>query len=315
MVKVSIIVPIYNTGKYLNKCIDSLINQSLKDIEIILINDGSPDNADEIVKEYTDKRIKYISKDNEGIGKTRNLGIRKATGKYIMFIDSDDYVDEDCALKMYEKASRDNCDLVISNFYKDFDGKLEKIDFLSFEDTNILDNPNIFMNINLGPCNKIYKRELLIDNKIFFEEKLKYEDAPFVIKALLNAHKIGKIEDYLSYYVIHENSETTIRDKRIFDIIDEVSIMEKEFSRYPKLHPVFVNLASFILTDYSLQCKFVKDSKVAKEFINAAFAKLDNIDKDWKKCSFIKKLSFVQRLVKTSKFLTILYCNYYRKKK
>ena len=314
MVKVSIIVPVYNTGKYLNKCIDSLIGQSLKDIEIILINDGSPDNSDEIIKGYKDKRIKYIKKDNEGIGKTRNLGIRKSTGEYLMFIDSDDYIDKDCALKMYEKAINSNCDLVMSNYYNDKNGKIENVHFLSFEDTNVLDNPEIFMNINLGPCNKIYKRELLFDNDIFFEEKLKYEDVPFVIKALLNAKKIGKIDDCLSYYVIHENSETTIRDKRLFDIIEEVSIIEKEFSKYPKLHSVFVDLASFILTDYALQCKYVKDPEVAKSFIKAAFAKLDSIDKKWRQCDFIKNLDFSVRVIKSSPFLTRLYCNYYRKK-
>ena len=314
MVKVSIIVPIYNTEKYLKKCIDSLISQSLKDIEIILINDGSLDNSDKIIKGYKDKRIKYIKKDNEGIGKTRNLGIRKASGQFIMFIDSDDYIDKDCALKMYEKAIKSNCDLVMSNYFRDRNGTIEEVYFSSFKDSSVFDNPSIFMNINLGPCNKIYKRELLLDNKIFFEEKLKYEDVPFVIKTLLNAKKIGKIDDCLSYYVIHANSETTIRDKRLFDIIDEVSIIEKEFSKYPKLRSVFVDLAAFILTDYSLQCKFVEDPVVAKSFIKAAYAKLDSIDENWRNCNFIKNLSLDVRIIKRNPFLVRLYCNYYRKK-
>ena len=89
---ISIIVPIYNSEKYLNKCIDSLINQTEKNIEIILVNDGSTDNSEEIIKEYKDKRIKYYKNKNQGIGKTRNFGIEQATGSYIMFVDSDDYI-------------------------------------------------------------------------------------------------------------------------------------------------------------------------------------------------------------------------------
>ena len=85
MAKVSLVVPIYNSSKYLNKCIDSLVNQSLEDIEIILINDGSTDESEKVIKEYNDKRIKYISKKNEGIGKTRNKGIKEATGEFIAF--------------------------------------------------------------------------------------------------------------------------------------------------------------------------------------------------------------------------------------
>ena len=113
MAKVSLVVPIYNSSKYLNKCIDSLVNQTLKDIEIILINDGSTDESEKVIKEYKDKRIKYISKKNEGIGKTRNRGIKEATGEYIAFVDSDDYLNEHFCEYMYKKAHADNCDLVI----------------------------------------------------------------------------------------------------------------------------------------------------------------------------------------------------------
>ena len=88
---VSIIIPIYNASKYLKRCLDSVINQTKTELEIILINDGSTDNSEEIIKEYKDKRIRYFKNKNQGIGKTRNFGITKATGKYIMFLDSDDF--------------------------------------------------------------------------------------------------------------------------------------------------------------------------------------------------------------------------------
>ena len=108
MAKISVIVPVYNTSKYICKCLDSLINQTIKnEIEIIIVNDGSTDNSEEIIKNYIEKQenknlIKYYKKQNEGIAKTRNFGIEKATGEYILFVDSDDYIDN----KLIEKLEK-----------------------------------------------------------------------------------------------------------------------------------------------------------------------------------------------------------------
>ena len=137
MAKISLIVPVYNTSKYLRKCLDSLITQTYKDIEIIVINDGSIDNSEEIIKLYRDKRLKYISKKNEGIGKTRNLGIENATGNYIAFVDSDDYLDKNFCKKMIKKADEDNCDIVICNYFEDRNDKLKKIEFVNFKDSSL----------------------------------------------------------------------------------------------------------------------------------------------------------------------------------
>lgn len=103
---VSIIVPIYNAEKYLKKCVDSLVNQTKKELEIILINDGSTDNTLKILKEYKDKRIKLFSNKNQGIGKTRNFGISKATSKYIMFCDSDDYYEPNMCELMFNEVEK-----------------------------------------------------------------------------------------------------------------------------------------------------------------------------------------------------------------
>lgn len=216
--KLSIIVPVYNTGNYLKKCLNSLVNQTLDDIEIIIVNDGSTDNSEEIIKSYKDKRIKYYKQKNSGIGKTRNKGIKNALGEYIGFIDSDDYVSKDFCEVMYNKAKKDKCDLVVSNFYYDRNGVYEEFKAIKFKDTNLNDNPKLLYYMNLGPCNKIYNRKMLKENDIYFDELLKYEDVPFVCKAMNCAKRIGKVENYLSYYVIHENSQTTVRDERIFDI-------------------------------------------------------------------------------------------------
>ena len=127
---ISIIVPIFNAEKYINKCIDSLLNQTKKELEIILVNDGSTDNTENIIKNYKDKRIKYYKNKNQGIGKSRNFGITKATGKYIMFIDSDDYIEDNACELLFEKAEKDNLDIVICDFYREFDNGTKTKDII-----------------------------------------------------------------------------------------------------------------------------------------------------------------------------------------
>ena len=137
---ISIIVPIYNAENYIKKCIDSLIHQTKQELEFILVNDGSTDHTEEILLEYKDKRIKYFKNKNQGIGKTRNFGISKATGKYLMFVDSDDFLEKDACEVLYKKALQEDSDLVICDFYKLYEngtleeGNIAVIDFEGFKD-------------------------------------------------------------------------------------------------------------------------------------------------------------------------------------
>ena len=311
MAKVSIIVPIYNTEKYLKKCLNSLINQSEEDIEIILLNDGSTDSSEKIIKSYKDERIKYIKKRNTGIGSTRNMGIEMATGEFLMFIDSDDYISIDCVKKMYEKAKNDKCDIVVSDYSEDHGSYQIRKTIVPFPDTSLKDMPSLINEINLGPCNKIYKRSLFKDKENRFEEKLKYEDAPFVCKMFLNAKKIGKVNEYLSYYVIHEKSETTVRDERIFDILKISKIIIDYMSKYDYMKKALINLIIMILTDYNIQQRYIHNRNKRNEFIDKSFKMLDELDKNWKKCDYLYRFSFIKRFVKTNKFLTKLYCDIY----
>lgn len=311
MVKVSIIVPVYNTAKYLSMCIESLINQTLKDIEIILINDGSTDESESIIKKYKDKRIKYIFKKNEGIGKTRNLGIEKTNGEYLAFIDSDDYIEPNFCEVMYNKAIKDECDIVICDYYKDINERLEEVKFASFKDTNLKENPEIINYINLGPCNKIYKKELFKDKNNRFIENLKYEDAPFVCRLLLSAKKIGKINKCLAHYVIHEKSETTTRDERIFDILKITDIIVKDLEKYDYMHEAMINLVVMILTDYTIQQRYINNKNIRNKFIDEAFDYLDKLDSNWRSCNYLNEFSYLKRKVKSSKILTKLYCTIY----
>lgn len=208
-IKVSIIVPVYNTEKFLRKCIESIINQTLQDIEIILINDGSTDNSHDVCLEYAEKyseKIRYINNKNIGCSATRNLGINLAKGEYITFVDSDDYIEETMYEEMYIKGQRTKSDIVICGINTIFlenkkiwirrvKNKKEKYEYLTRE--QLLNNP----------VNKIFKTELLRKNKIFFPLDTQFaEDIVFCIKSIIYCDKISAVEKEFYNYIIHENN-------------------------------------------------------------------------------------------------------------
>ena len=314
MTDISIIVPIYNAEKYLSKCINSLINQTKKEIEIILINDGSTDRSEEIINNYRDERIKYFKNENQGIGKTRNFGIEKATGKYLMFVDSDDYLKEDACEILFKKAEKEKLDLVICNYYKvdEETDKKEIIEIKEFKNTKLKDNKELLLNVNLAPWNKLYKRDLIKKNKIKFVENLKYEDAPFVVETMDKAKRIGQVTEALNYYVIHKNSETTIRDRKVFDIIKIVDIIRKYFSNRKDFIEIINKLSVRILTNYTIQQRMQQDKKIAKEFINQTFQYMQENIPDYKDNKYYENRGFLRRTIEKNKLITDLYVKLYK---
>lgn len=314
MTDISIIVPIYNAEKYLNKCIKSLINQTKEELEFILVNDGSTDSSEEIIKTYKDKRIKYFKNKNEGIGKTRNFGIEKAAGKYIMFLDSDDYLDTNACEDLFSKAEKDKLDLVVNNFYtiEEETGIKKEAIIPEFKNTTLNENKRLLLDINLAPWNKLYKSELLKKNKIQFVENLKYEDAPFVVEAMDKAKKIGQINKLLNYYVIHKNSETTVRDEKIFDIIEIVDIIRKYFSKRPEFTETVDKLSVRILTNYTIQQRVQQDKEVGMQFIDRAFQYMKENIPDYKDNKYYEGRGFLRRTVEKQQFLTKVYCKHYK---
>lgn len=317
MTDISIIVPIYNAEKYLNKCIKSLINQTKQELEFVLVNDGSTDTSEDIIKSYKDKRIKYFKNKNQGIGKTRNFGIDKATGKYIMFLDSDDYLATHACEELFNKAEKDNLDLVINDFYRvdEETEKQEEIKILDFKNTTLKENKNLLLDVNLAPWNKLYKTELLKKNKIKFVEDLKYEDAPFVIEAMDKAKKIGHLNKFLNYYIIHKNSETTVRDKKIFDIIEIVDKIRKYFSKRKEFTETVDKLSVRILTNYTIQQRVQVDKEVGMKFIDRAFQYMKENIPDYKDNKYYINRGILRRTIEKNKFLTKLYCKHYKREK
>ena len=220
MATLSIIVPVYNVGKYLPKCLESLTNQTLKDIEIICVNDGSMDNSLAILKEFAskDSRIRIIDNQHQGVAKTRNTGIEQSTGEYIGFVDSDDYIDIDFFEKLYNSATKSNSDIAIAsilkhkNFFNIYNAKYTKEETaITIQDKIKLceDKKHFFF----YAWNKIYHSGFIKENNIKFSEGQIYEDVMFAIKALYYSNKIISVYGTKYHYIEHENSLTKYKDK------------------------------------------------------------------------------------------------------
>lgn len=312
---ISIIMPVYNTENYLKKSIDSILNQTYKDFELIIINDCSQGNTDEIINKYKDKRIKYIkNKTNMGIGYNRNLGITKSKGDYICFIDSDDYIREDFLELMHDRCISDNLDLCVCDYnYVYQNGKTKKFKLESFLNTNLEETPKLLVDIPLGPCNKMYKKDMITSNNIKFNEKLKYEDVSFVASALFYSEKIGKIDEPLNYFLVHENSETTTRDERVFDIFKQLDILKKIYKDEKNLY--LNELIVSIIFNYTIQQRYQSDEEITNKFIDFAFDYLKDNNIDYKNSLYLINRPFFKSFIEKSKFRTKLYCKLYKKLK
>lgn len=208
--KVSIIVPVYKVEEYLPRCVDSLINQTYKNIEIILVDDGSPDNSPKICDEYAskDSRIRVIHKENAGVSEARNTGIDNAKGDYICFVDSDDYVNAYMVEKLTTSANENNSDMVVvSGYYKAYKDKIVEV-----RSSNIDKKCNKDFSIFWGDlishrsaCTTLYKRNTIKD--IRFNSNLKIaEDFLFVIQAMKKSKTISSVDECLYYYFINDAS-------------------------------------------------------------------------------------------------------------
>lgn len=213
--KLSIIVPVYNAEKHLKECLDSIINQSLTDIEIVIINDGSEDRSKPIILEYASKdaRILFIDSQNEGVSSARNKGIEIASGKYIGFLDADDYVD----LKMFERlftiAEKENASLAICDaLVVDEKLKLEKRLKLKNESVLVSDKATLVLDFlsfkyDYANWNKIYSSKIIRDYNLKFDNKLSiWEDLLFNLQFITFANKIVTLNEGLYYYRRHHAS-------------------------------------------------------------------------------------------------------------
>ena len=214
MPKISIIIPVYNGEKYIRRCLDSVINQTYNDIQIIVINDGSTDNTENILKTYSD--IVLINKENEGVSKARNTGLSLATGDYVYFCDADDYLEEN-AFEVLVKEYAENDLLRFGHYVVNGDQKKEKTnddDVLAGVDLSFNSNEQILeyliSNKTEGHLwNYLFKLSVIKENDILFDEELFYqEDVMFLLRYCLNIKNIKIISNPFYNYYVNENSVT-----------------------------------------------------------------------------------------------------------
>ena len=313
MKKISIIVPVYNVEKYLNKCLDSLVNQTLKDIEIIVVNDGTKDNSQKIIDEYVKKYPKLVKsyiKENGGLSDARNYGIKYATGEYISFVDSDDYVDADLFEKMYNVATLEKSEVVacpVKYIYKD---KISHRDFnMLLFNKSIKDSPKILLEVKSYAPNKIYKRNFWLKHKFEFPSQY-FEDSALIYNVLLAANKVSAINDgYYYYNRINEVSITKIADDRAYDIFkscDSILSYYKKNKAYDKtkesIDAVIIGHIRYRIRTYVS----AHESKKLKEFVKYSHKYLDENIFNWKN-NFINKIK--NNKLKKDKLYCIIFKN------
>ena len=285
MSKVSIIVPVFNVEKYLRECLDSLINQTLDDIEIICVNDGSTDNSIEILQEYCakDSRIKVINKENSGYGISMNMGIESACGEYIGIVESDDFAESNMFEDLYNLAKEKNADIVKSDWFEYTTStktvrKAGRMVLLpENKDLNVKDNPGI-LKIQPAIWSAIYRKSLLIDNNIRFTETsgASYQDTSFVFKVMCLAKNVVLTDKAYLYYR-QDNLNSSVKSKsKVYAICTEYAEITKFLNEHKEL--------KFYVNAY----------KLVKEYVSYIW-NLKRIDKQFRR-DFIKKMSdiFVQ---------------------
>lgn len=312
MPKVSIIVPVYNVERYIVRSMDSLVNQTLKDIEIIVVNDGSTDNSKKLIEIYQEKypnKIKLVDKENGGLSDARNYGIPHATGEYIAFLDSDDYVELDTYEKMYNKAKEDDSDLVECDFIWEYPDR-KKVDT-----GKIYNNKKEMLTYaRVVAWNKLIKRSLIEEHKMEFPKGLRYEDVEFFYKMVPYYNKVSFVKEPLIHYIQRSSSISNTqneRTKEMFTIMDNVIKYYKENNLYEEYKTELeYTYARLLLCSSLFRITKIEDAKIRKQLLNETWTRLNNEFPNWKKNEILKKdksaKNFYMKTV--NKFTYKIYC-------
>lgn len=310
---ISVIVPVYNVAPWLKECLDSVLNQTFRDMEIIIVDDGSTDSSPEIIKEYAEKddRVIAIRKENGGLGSARNVGLKIAKGEYIAFVDSDDKIHPEAYTKLYEKAKKYDCDIVFcQTAYLDnltgniieeknqtalplFEKYRDKTDLITLDQ---LDPFDIFSYDSFVVAwNKIIKRSLIEKTNAHFPEGLIFEDMPFYFNTLLNAHNLAVVWERLVYYRINrKNSITSSRKKEghivqiLLTIADDLVKTKKRTGNDYK-----AALSPFAFQELGYKFDNIDKSKLTRNVLDKLLVKEDRIRFETEK---LHRTSFLTRL-------------------
>lgn len=282
MFKISVIVPVYNAENYIVRCLDSLVNQNLSGVEIIVIDDGSTDGTSKILSRYKNK-IKLITQKNSGVATARNKGLECAKGEYIAFVDSDDWIEKDMFEKMYNKAIENDFDAVMCDFWYTDDTRTWN--GVSTNTENIVtDRQKKDFMLKMFPViwNKIYKRNKI--EKFRFKDGVWAEDVEYLYRIITNINNVGVINEKLYFYYQREISESRLYDKRIYSYVDNFNDIvdfykknnyydlykkELEYCYVRYLYATFVKRASY----FASKSDYDKAIEVAIENVKKYFPK------------------------------------------
>ena len=290
MKSVSVIVPFYNVENYIEKCLETLVNQTLEDIEIILVNDGSKDRSkiivDKFLKQYPEK-IVYLEKENGGLSDARNYAIPYVKGEYIAFLDSDDYVEKTMYKDMYELAKKEESDMVECDFYWEYPDKKK-------EDKGIIYNgkKEMLEKVRVVAWNKLIKKEILEKSKVLFPKGLRYEDVEFTYKLVPYVEKVSFLKKPCVHYIQREGSisnNQNERNKEIFQVLDNVIGFYKENNLYDEykdeLEYIYVRYA---FCSSLLRIVKIKDESVQGKLLELTWNKVNETFPNWKKNQVLK---------------------------
>ena len=300
-IKVSVIVPVYNVEKYLERCLDSLVHQTLDDIEVIVINDGSTDGSQYIIDEFEQKysqKIKSKTIENGGVANARNVALDLAQGEFVGFVDSDDYVELSMFEDLYNEAKESQGDISVCGYYTETNHFVVSRQLGQLEEYNqsLLENPNILVAGTPYLWNKIFKREIIEKNHLRFEKFKIFEDLLFTYQVFLKSGKIVKVDKSLYYYIKEREGSATAQFSIKFADVFPVMKRLKEYYKMDKNYPVFAEYITYTAIHH-IYLRFptkidVPAIKLKYKYITLAFTFLDKEFPDWRENFYFKKFRY-----------------------
>ena len=293
----SVIVPCYNGEKFIGRCLESLVNQTLQDIEIIVINDGSTDNSQDIIDSYANKyhNIKAYKIPNSGIADARNFGVSKVETPYFGFLDCDDYTDVTMFEKMYNKAIETNAQVVVSNFYW-VKGKKKRLEKEGPYNTG----KDMLIHLFAVLWNKIYDTAFVRSTNIRFPSGNRYEDAYFLYCLAPNIERLAFVDEAFVHYVQHENSITHNNNeevKNMITIFDNILNYYAHTNRYDEYHDELEYLhIKFFLGNSFLRSARIDDKQDRDYTIQLGWNMLNDEFPDWHHNHYLKELPGLKNL-------------------
>ncbi len=310
-VKVSVIVPVYNVEQHLEKCLDSLVSQTLEDIEILVVNDGSPDNSQAIIDDYATRypdKIRPFVKENGGLSDARNYGVARARGEYIAFVDSDDYVDMDMFEKMYQKAVITGAQVVCCPLSHEFKNYTRKVFYNDeFFGKDVRNSPKILTYGNSFAHNKIYQRAFWQKHNFQFPMRQWFEDSYLIYNVMLAANKVELVNIPFMHYVhFREESITNSFDMRVFDIFKSVENIVAYYKEQGAFDAAEKELEHICIRHIVARIKLLRRApscKVGLDYIRKMRAFLNRNFPKWKKDPYVKAPSNASLHKKISTFM------------